>query len=254
MLKVCITGGAGSLGRAFVKYLVEDHELVIVDSNEWAVAELQQQYPDMTIHLMDFADYDFHDAPDILIHLAAYKHVNLGETNVASFVTNNVTKTQELFRKAKEMATEILFVSTDKAVEPISLYGFTKAIGERLATHFHGSVARLGNIMASSGSVIPTWEAAIAERRPLVVTDPNMTRYMISAEDAVDQIWRQFNQGKKLIIPEMGDPKPLMSIVQDILRKHNYPSVEAYEPGIHVIGRRPGEKLHEQLNWTGERS
>ena len=253
-MTIAITGGAGSLGKAFVKLLSKDHELIIIDSNEWAVAELQQQYPSMTVRLIDFGDYRFEDAPDVLIHLAAYKHVNLGETNVASFVENNVTKTHTLFRRAKEMATKILFVSTDKAVEPISLYGFTKAIGEHLTYEYDGSVARLGNIIGSSGSVIPAWEAAIRAGEPVKVTDPEMTRYMIEADDAVSQIWKQFEERKQLIIPEMGEPKPLMQIVLDVLKKHNYPTLEAYEPGITVIGRRSGEKQHEKLKWeTGDR-
>jgi len=254
MSKIAITGGAGSLGRAFVKFLTQSHEVVVVDSNEWAVAELQQEYTDMTIKLMDFADYRFEDAPDLLIHLAAYKHVNLGETNVASFVDNNVVKTHTLLRRAKEMATKVLFVSTDKAVEPVSLYGFTKAIGERLTWEKKGFVARLGNIIGSSGSVIPAWEASIARGEPIKVTDPEMTRYMIEADDAVKQIWRGYEKNQQLIIPDMGEPQKLMDIVLAVLKKHNYKSLEAYGPGITIIGRRVGEKQHEQLVWsTGDR-
>lgn len=251
-MKILVTGGAGSLGRAFVRYLSPTNEVIVLDKNEWAVAEFASIFPNVEVRLTDFATYDFHDAPDVLIHLAAYKHVNLGECNPASFVENNVTKTGELFRKAKEMAVDVLFISTDKAVEPISTYGFTKALGERLCLHYGGQVARLGNILNSSGSVIPAWEAAIRDKRPLKVTNPAMQRYLIDENDAVKQIWAGFQDGKKLIIPDMGDPVTVAELLSKVLAKHGYKRRDDYEPGFEIIGIRPGEKLAESLYWSWE--
>lgn len=249
---VLITGGAGSLGRAFVKLLEPDHEVVVTDSSEWAMAELQALYPTVRCVLGDFTDYPLSGMEDVIIHAAAYKHVELGERNPASFVTNNLTKTVEFYEKVCQSITRLLYISTDKAVEPASVYGATKFLAERLTWEISGQVARLGNILSSSGSVIPLWEKAIAENRPIPITDPSMTRYMIGADEAVSQIWEQFEAGRKLIIPEMGEPVRILDMMSEVLKRHGFEKGSDYLPGVEVIGKRPGEKTHEKLIWDYE--
>src|SRR4030067_1804626 len=130
--RILITGGGGSLGLAFVGLLHKDNEIVVVENNEGAVAELQSKYPGVTCLMQDFADYHFDQEPvEYVIHCAAYKHVNLGENNPEAFIENNVIKTAQFLRRAYRFGCSILFISTDKAVEPISVYGFTNALGER---------------------------------------------------------------------------------------------------------------------------
>ena len=246
-MKIIITGGCGSIGKAFINLLKDKHRLIVVDHSEWAMAELRDTYPQVSFCLCDFKDYRFTDE-DVVIHLAAYKHVDLGEGNILAFIDNNIVKTKVLFDKASEKDVKLLYVSTDKAVEPISSYGMTKFLGEKLAIEYGGQVARLGNIINSSGSVIPIWEKAIAEKKPIKITDPGMSRYVIEADDAVKQIWKGFLKGDKLIIPKM-ERHMLMEIVDEVLKKHGYMSRDDYSPGFTIIGKRPGEKINEKLLW-----
>lgn len=249
---IVITGGAGSLGQAFIAHLHDENDIIVVDSNEWAIAELKAKYPDITCVLADFIDFPVTGYEDIVIHCAAYKHVELGEANPGSFVDNNLAKTMQLYAKLQMGLTRVLYISTDKAVEPISVYGATKYIAEHLTWEIGGQVARLGNILSSSGSVIPLWEQAIAEKKPIPITDPGMTRYMISAPAAVEHIWEMFEKKQRLIIPEMGDPVRILDMMSAVLFKHGYDKASDYAPGVEVIGMRPGEKMHEKLVWDKE--
>ena len=256
-MKIVVTGGAGSLGRAFARMLHKDHKIICIDNNEWAMAEYRKEFPTVEAILGDYEDYDFYHNPDLVIHTAAYKHVNLGEENPEAFIKNNVVKTMEFFKRLNELGLDFIFISTDKAVEPISLYGFTKAIGEKLAIYYGGTVARLGNIIGSSGSVIPVWEKCIREERPIPITDERMTRYVIEEMDAVSQIWALYHQGERIIIPVMKEER-ILDILTSVLKKHGYTISGAEDPltgarpypaGVEIIGLRPGEKMREKLEW-----
>lgn len=244
--RVLITGGAGSLGKAFVRLLSGSHELVVIDSNEWALAELQKEYPEVECHLMDFKDWKFDEIPvDYILHLAAYKHINLGEDNVEAFIDNNINKTRQLFEEAFRYNVEVLFMSSDKAVEPISVYGYTKAIGEALAEGYGFAVARCGNILSSSGSVIPTWENAIEKGLPIPITDERMTRWFIEDFDAANQIWDMFKSGKKLIIPKCQEIR-LLDLLTMVLKRHGK---TLNDVTVEITGIRGKEKLSEKLEW-----
>jgi len=245
-MKVLITGGAGSLGRAFLKTLHEAR-VCVVDSNEWAVAEAQKLFPKVEFILGDFTDVPLAGFSHV-IHCAAYKHVDLGENNPESFINNNITKTVKLFKECSRLRIPFLFISTDKAVKPINLYGFTKAIGEKLALFYGGSVGRCGNLLSSSGSVIPIWEQAIKNEEPIPVTDERMTRYVIEDVDASNQLWYEFLNGERVIIPKCRKVR-LLDMLADVLKRHGYDQASDYEPGVTIIGMRPGEKLDEELEW-----
>jgi UDP-N-acetylglucosamine 4,6-dehydratase len=249
--RVCITGGAGSLGKAFVRLLHTDYDVTVVDNNEWAIAEMRPEFPDVTFILGDFAApndeyYDYH------IHLAAYKHIDLGETNPLPFIENNINKTIKYYQDIEANSVKILYVSTDKAVEPISLYGMTKAIAEKLTHHYGGSVARLGNILNSKGSVIPVWEAAIEKGEPIKITDERMARYVIEDNEAAGFVWSRFLAGDKLIVPTQMKEVRIMDILSDVLKRHGYEKASDYPAGVEVIGMRPGERLREKLLWDFE--
>ncbi len=246
-MKVLITGGAGSLGRAFIKTL-HNVSVTVVDSNEWAVAECQKLFPDVEFILGDFTDVEL-EPYDYVIHCAAYKHVDLGQNNQESFVSNNIIKTMKLFKELHRLRTPFLFISTDKAVKPINFYGFTKAIGEELALYYGGSVGRCGNLLASSGSVIPIWEQAIKDKLPIPITDINMIRYVIEDIQAATVLWNEFLEGNKVIIPLCKEVR-LLDMLSDVLKRHGYNSAEEYTPGVEIIGIRPGEKLREEMEWT----
>lgn len=247
--RVLVTGGAGSLGQCFVKLLTGSYEVISIDNNECAVATNGGR-------LQDFDEFDFEAEPiDYVIHCAAYKHVDLGENNPGPFIENNVIKTYTLFKKLYRYSIPFVFISTDKAIEPINLYGLTKAMGEKLALYYGGSVTRLGNIIASNGSVIRTWEACIKEGKPIPITDKRMARYWIEGPDAANQIWRGFQNGKKIIIPKCKKIL-ILDLLEEVLKKHGYTLGKSsdlisgenpYPGGVKVIGLRPGEKICEEL-------
>lgn len=249
-MNIIITGGGGTLGQAFARLLYKDHKVTIIDNNEWSLAQCDLSVEKL---LMDFKDWRFCDHPcDLVIHCAAYKHVNLGEENVEAFIENNISKTTRLFKEAYKYNADILFISTDKAVEPCSLYGYTKAIGEDVCMALGGHVVRLGNILSSSGSVIPLWEEKIKNKAPIPITDERMVRYWIEDYDAVNQIWDMYKSGKKLIIPQCKEIR-LLDLLTKVLNRHGYEKVQDYESGVEIIGLRPGEKLKEKLRWDEER-
>lgn len=248
--KVLITGVTGTLGRAFLRLLHEKYDVVGIDFHEWGIAELKNEYPNTKFILGDFVNWCYEDLPvDYIIACGAYKHLPLGETDPLAFIENNIVKTAHLFKEAANYC-ELLFISTDKAVEPISLYGYTKAIGEHLAKYYGFSVARLGNILDSSGSVIPVWEDCIKKNLPVKITDERMSRYFIEDMDAVNQLWHEFIQGKKLIIPKCEEIR-LMDLLALVLDKHGY-TTTTYAPGVEIIGMRDKEKLQEKLRWDFE--
>lgn len=244
-MNILITGAFGTLGSEFVKQLLDRGDTVTgIDNNEWAVAS----YPDRDGLTKVLGDFDTIWGPyDLLIHCAAYKHVDLIENNRLAGSENNVEKTRRLYN---HIAAPILFISTDKAVEPSSYYGATKQEGEALTKNFNGVIARMGNIMGSSGSVIPKWERAIVDNVPLTITDWGMTRYMQPVDNLVEKILALYPHAKpgEVIIPEMGPPLSLKDVVYSVLDRHSlphdYPTVS--------VGMRPGEKLHEKLLWDWE--
>ena len=245
--KVIITGAGGTLGQEFIKQLVKDCEVEAVDNNEWALAELKEFK--IPLFLMDFSEYpDYKLRGKTIIHCAAYKHVDLCEQNPDSCMDNNYYKSHQFYNDALDnKAKDFIFISTDKAVEPESTYGVSKASMEEIIVEDKlGKIIRLGNIYGSSGSVIPLWEKAIAEEKPLPITDLKMKRYFIPAADAVSKILDlipKMEQGQ-IGIPAMGREVTLAELKDKILQIHGLDSVDY---PIKVIGKRPGEKMQEKL-------
>ncbi len=257
MKTVAITGAAGSLGKEFVRLLHKKYHIIAIDNSEWATAELRAEFPNIHTVLDDFDHWE--QKTDYLIHCAAYKHIDLIELDPASSILNNVHHTFKLFERCKNNGTKFVFISTDKAVEPTSTYGMTKALGEKLAWFYGGQVARSGNFLNSSGSAIPIWEKAIAENEPIPVTDDRMTRYVCNTKEAAKEIWQRFLRGEKLIVPKQRLVS-LLELVSEVLEKHGYYAddpdgldiISKYTPGLKTIGIRPGEKLEEKLKWDWE--
>jgi FlaA1/EpsC-like NDP-sugar epimerase len=247
--RVFITGITGSLGRAFVDLLKDDYKISGIDHNENNVAKFHYDYPDLLISYGDFTVADLTEQ-DVLIHLAAMKHIDLCEKNAMQCVINNVIKPVELFKHAKEKQTKILFMSTDKAVEPCSNYGYTKALMESVVLELGGSFARSGNIMASNGSVMKIWDEALEKNEPIRITHRDMRRYFVSPEHLAERIWEKFLAGEKTIIPEMDDNISLYDLARHKIRRAGK-DVETYP--IKFIGLRPGEKLEESLVWEREK-
>jgi UDP-N-acetyl-D-glucosamine 4,6-dehydratase len=251
MSKIFITGITGTLGTAFTHYLINrGHTVSGIDHNEERVVSLQHAYPTVSVRLGDFGDVDFQQEEfDVVIHLAAMKHIDLCEDNPSSAITNNVIKTYNLFKNARAHGIGILFMSTDKAVEPTSVYGYTKALMEKVTLELGGAFVRSGNIIASNGSVVDVWEKAIQEGRPLRLTHIDMRRFFITPEHLVERAWEAFSRGEKTIIPEMDMDISLMDLADKKLKEHGE-SVTTYP--IEFTGLRKGEKLVEKLKGDNE--
>lgn len=252
-MKVLITGASGSIGKEIVKQLIENNEIICFDRNEEKIfyleKELLEKYPNckLTVCLGSITDidrikqvFDIYK-PDIVYHTAANKHVPLGEENIHEFVYNNIQGTINLSNVALAHETKFIFISTDKAVEPSSVMGYTKRMCEKylLSLNKNIVICRFGNIIGSSGSVYEIFEKQ-AKNGLITVTHPDMERYFISVENAVTNLvaCSLFNSG--LYVFNMGVPVKII----DIAKKFN--------STIKITGLRKGEKVKEKLNYNFE--
>ncbi len=250
-LTVLITGAFGTWGTEFTRQLLaEGHSIIGVGRDEKAAAEYARKFPEARVLVTDYTNINFDGmGVDVLIHGAAYKHINLCEVNIESAIENNVTKTIPLYHSAKRNGVNICYISTDKAVSPYSVYGMTKALAERLTWSFGGFVARSGNIMGSNGSVVHVWRECVKNNQPLTVTDMGMERYFIKVEDAVRLSWEGFLANKKLTLVDLGGKLKLGDIINSVLAESGH-TLETYEPGIKIIGLREGvERLSDEITW-----
>jgi FlaA1/EpsC-like NDP-sugar epimerase len=204
-----------------------------------------------------FAEY----TPSVVFHAAAYKHVPLMEENPVEAVRNNAVATRIVAAAAGEAGVErFVLVSTDKAVSPATVMGASKALAEwaveaaqnRWKGTRYASV-RFGNVLGSSGSVVPIFRRQIAQGGPVTVTDPRMTRYFMTIPEAVQLIIRsgELATGGDVFVLEMGEPVKIVELAKNMIRLAGYePDVDI---AIEIVGRRPGEKVHEELFNPGER-
>lgn len=258
-LTVLVTGGTGSFGRAFVKYVLEHKKpkkLIIYSRDELKQHEMRQQFPDgpdtpVRYFIGDIRDkdrlYRAFKGVDIVVHAAALKQVPVCEYNPFEAVKTNVMGSQYIIDAAIDRGVKkVLAVSTDKAVNPINLYGATKLVAEKLFIHGNSyvgdqktifSCVRYGNVIGSRGSVVPLFKQQKATGT-LTITDLAMTRFWITLEQGVNLVINAIDrmQGGEIFIPKI----PSM-VLKDF--------AETIAPGCkhNVIGIRPGEKLHEIL-------
>ena len=255
---ILITGGTGSFGQRCAEVLLHKYRprrLVIFSRDELKQFEMQQQYngPEMRYFIGDVRDADrirqAMRGVDFVIHAAALKHVPAAEYNPMECIKTNIIGAQNVIEAALENNVEkVIALSTDKAANPINLYGATKLASDKLfvaANNIVGtretrfSVVRYGNVVGSSGSVVPYFQKLIrdgASRLP--ITDPRMTRFWITLDEGVDFVLKNFQrmQGGEIFVPKI----PSMRITD--LAKSLAPDLP-----IEVIGIRPGEKLHEVM-------
>jgi FlaA1/EpsC-like NDP-sugar epimerase len=198
--------------------------------------------------------------PDVIFHAAAYKHVPLMEDNVLEAVGNNLLATDSLAVLADRFgASNFIFISTDKAVEPISVMGMTKALTERLlqvralesSTRY--VMVRFGNVIGSSGSVIPIFRQQIARGGPVTVTDRSMTRFFMTTPEATQLVIQAgaWGDSGEVFVLDMGEPVSIYDLARNMI------TLSGFEPdrdiAVQVTGIRPGERLHEKLFWDNEK-
>jgi FlaA1/EpsC-like NDP-sugar epimerase len=193
--------------------------------------------------------------PTVVFHAAAYKHVGLMELNPVEAVRNNALATRLMARVSGEFGVKrFVLVSTDKAVSPATVMGASKALAEfaveAASQHWPSTrycSVRFGNVLGSSGSVVPIFRRQIALGGPVTVTDERMTRYFMTIPEAVQLIIRSgsLGEGGEIFVLEMGEPVSIMQLARDMVELSGLDPTR--DIAIEVIGRRPGEKLHEEL-------
>ncbi|MBR2858209.1 polysaccharide biosynthesis protein [bacterium] len=265
--KVLVTGGSGSIGQKIVKELIQyDVDVVrVLDNNETALFDLEQDLKSSKIRTFvgDIRDLQrlkmaFKDI-DIIFHAAAYKHVPLCEYNPMDAVKTNVMGTQNIIDAAIVCEVKkVILISTDKAVNPANVMGATKLLAERLmissnaysgrdGTQF--SCVRFGNVLNSRGSVIPVFKKQIKEGGPLTITDEGMTRFIMHIHEAAKLILTagSISEGGEIFILKMPSVK-VTDLAEAMLEyyapKYGY---DVEDINVEIIGKRVGEKLHEEL-------
>ncbi len=271
--RVMITGAGGSIGSELVRQATRFYpaQIALVDMSEYNLFQIETEcrrrfpYIDIEAFLVDIRDLTnidrvfTHFRPQVVFHAAAYKHVPLQELNPWEAVLTNVGGTHNLIQVAQEHKVHrFVLVSTDKAVRPSNVMGATKRVAEKLVecangtTNSHYMAVRFGNVLGSSGSVIPTFQAQIDRGGPVTVTHPEVIRYFMSISEASQLILEAgaMGQGSEVFILEMGEPVRIVDLAQDLIRLNGYnPETEI---GIEFVGLRPGEKLYEELITEGE--
>ena len=272
---VLVTGAGGSIGSELCRQILahQPRQLLMVDQTELALFEIEQELIShehgarLVPVIADVADETAIEAvfarycPSIVFHAAAHKHVPLMERQPGEALKNNTLATAGLARLATEYGVErFVLISTDKAINPTSVMGCSKRLSEKILQarqHVPGNhtaflAVRFGNVLGSSGSVIPTFKRQIAQGGPVTVTHQEMTRYFMTIPEAVGLVLQTatLGQGGEIFILDMGQPVKILDMARQMIE------LSGYKPGvdieIKITGMRPGEKLFEELRHTNE--
>ncbi|CAA7599638.1 NAD(P)-binding domain protein [Acididesulfobacillus acetoxydans] len=265
---ILVTGGGGSIGSEICRQVAKfsPGKLVIAGHGENTVFDIEQElrseYPELELatEILDIKDREkvgivFQKyRPGVIYHAAAHKHVPLMEKNPEEALKNNIVGTNNLVEAADAVGVKtFVMISTDKAVNPTSVMGTTKRVGEmiiqsmdkRSGTKF--VAVRFGNVLGSRGSVIPTFKRQIAKGGPVTVTHPEMVRFFMTIPEAAQLVIQAgaMARGGEIFILDMGKPVKILDLARDLIR------LSGFEPDVDIpikfTGMRPGEKLYEEL-------
>jgi FlaA1/EpsC-like NDP-sugar epimerase len=265
--RVLITGAGGSIGSEIVRQVAEFDpvSVLLLDHDETHLHDVAVTLTGANEQLLvDVSDRPavfeamLHHRPDVVFHAAAHKHVPVLEDHPVEAVNVNVYGTLNVVEAAAAAGVErFVLISSDKAVRPISVMGATKRLAEEIVVAHAPArgaytVVRFGNVLGSRGSVIPTFARQIAAGGPITVTDPRMTRFFMSVEEAVQLVLQAsvLSQGREIFMLEMGEPVRILDLAERMVRLSG--REVGTEISIQMIGRRPGEKLHEELHTPEE--
>jgi FlaA1/EpsC-like NDP-sugar epimerase len=272
---VLVTGAGGSIGSELCRQIARyaPARIVLLDASEFALYSIEQEFRDRRARVPVvavigdakaarrmteiFAKY----TPQVVFHAAAYKHVPLmEEENAFEAVANNVGTTLTAARAAQEAGAEkFVLVSTDKAVNPVNVMGASKRLAEMACQALlagsatQSVVVRFGNVLGSTGSVVPRFRAQIARGGPLTVTHPEMERYFMSIPEAAQLVLQagMMGRGGEIYVLDMGEPVKIVELARQMIRLSG---LSEDDIRIEYTGLRPGEKLSEELLADAERT
>ncbi len=257
---ILITGAGGSIGSEISRQCLEygARQLILLDHSEYNLYSIGEELKSDKVVLVmqsvvDKASMDnvFETyKPQIVIHAAAYKHVSLVEQNIAQAIINNVIGTKNsIDLSIKHLVEKFVLISTDKAVRPTSVMGVTKRICELYAQNVPCKdteivSVRFGNVLGSSGSVIPLFKKQIQEGGPITITHPEVTRYFMLISEACELVLQAASIGKggEVFVLDMGEPVKILDLAKKMIELSSKEDIK-----ISFIGLRPGEKLYEEL-------
>lgn len=273
--RILVTGAGGSIGGELCRQIARcrPQELVLVDHSEYALYnianELKKEHPGLRMtavlgsieHPELMRETLMKHRIEVVFHAAAYKHVNLVETNAFEGVRNNVIGTRVLAEEARlARVNRFILVSTDKAVRPSSMMGSTKRMAElviqdlaKRSRHTKFSMVRFGNVLGSSGSVIPLFQQQIRDLGPVTVTHPDVTRYFMTIDEAVRLVLLagSFSHGGDVFVLNMGDPVSILDVARKMIEAAGHSVRDEDNPAgdiaITFTGLQAGEKMHEEL-------
>lgn len=273
--RLLISGAGGSIGAELCRQMIACKPacVVLVDHSELALYNIDKELRDIGdgLHIVPvlgsvldeglMRDTMVEHDIDVVLHAAAYKHLPLVEKNVLAGLRNNVLGTKVLAEAARAAGVDrFILVSTDKAVRPTNVMGASKRLAELvvqdLAARTSGtrfSMVRFGNVLGSSGSVIPLFEEQILRGGPVTLTDPNVTRYFMTISEAARLVLLagSFARGGDVFVLDMGDPVPICKLARQMIEGAGFSVQDDENPDgdieIAITGLRAGEKLHEEL-------
>lgn len=262
MARVAITGAAGSIGSELYRQLCGTETVLAFDIDETRLFDLHEEYKqkgcDVHYVLGDVRDRelvrktikDF--KPDVIFHVAALKHVTPHESEPEQAVYTNVVGSLNVIQEAKEQVVEnLIYVSTDKAVNQHCVMGTTKRLGEIMARNAGYVAVRFGNVMESRGSVFEIWKRQVESGEPMTITDEKMERYLMTIPEACELLIQAYGVGEKgdLLVMDMGERVKLLDIARKFLEERGLK-----EYPFKQIGIRAGETLKERLMTEEEES
>jgi len=268
--RILVTGAGGSIGSELCRQLaaVWPKEIILLDKDENSIFEIDNE---LSGKLRGSAQRNIHPIianienwerlksvferykPEIIFHAAAHKHVPLMESNVSEAVLNNIEGTKNIVELSDLYGVErVIFISTDKAVNPTSIMGATKRIGEAIVQDIASrsqtkySCVRFGNVLGSRGSVVPLFQRQIADGGPITITHPDIKRYFMSISEAVQLIIQAGTIGEKgeIFVLDMGKQVRIVDLAREMIRLSGNSESDIE---IKFIGLRPGEKLYEEI-------
>ena len=264
---ILLTGAGGSIGSALAETILmsDPRLLILLDHSEGNLYEVDtnlnglREGVDRISMIGDVCDRELlmeifeRYQPEIILHAAAFKHVPLMERNPIAAVRTNALGTNTLARAAERFGVErLVMVSTDKAVNPRSVMGASKRVAEFAllrwtSTKSHMRAVRLGNVLGSQGSVVPTFERQISAGGPVTVTHPDVSRYFLTMNNAVDLILAALSlEGEaQIFIPDIGEPVRIMDLAKQVIEEAGFCSES--EIPIVVTDLRPGDKMSEDF-------